>query len=140
MMNQKGNTSWRPAYWNDEKHGSAWDRTKEALERDWEQTKADFSKTHGKELNQGADDTVRQAAGKETIPGPRTPNAEDKKWDDVEPAVAYGYGAHQEYGAMYEQWNDKLETRLATEWDKEKTGRTFDDVKRSVRHGWDYKS
>jgi hypothetical protein len=140
MMNQKGTNSWRPAYWKEEKHGSAWDRTKEALKRDWEQTKADFSKTHGKELNQDVGDTVKQAAGADPIPPPNTPNAEDRKWEEIEPAVAYGYGAHQEYGSMYDKWDDKLETRLATEWDKDKTGRTFDDVKRNVRRGWEYKS
>ena len=30
-----------PNWWND-KHNSAWDRAREALHRDWEQTKSDF--------------------------------------------------------------------------------------------------
>jgi hypothetical protein len=139
MMNQKGNPSWRPAYWTEDKHGSAWERTKEAFKRDWEQTKADFSKTHGKELNQDVDDTVSQATGLKPIPGPNTPNAEDRKWEEVEPAVAYGYGAHEEYGSVYDQWDDKLENRLAREWDRDRTGKSFDEVKRNVRRGWEYK-
>lgn len=140
MINTNSSTNWRPSYWKDDKHGSAWDRTKEAFKRDWEQTKADFSKQHGKELNQDVDDTLKQAAGKDPIPGPNTPNAEDRKWEEVEPAIAYGYGAHEEYGNTYNKWDDKLETRLASEWDKNKTGKSFDDVKRNVRRGWEHKS
>lgn len=41
---------------------------KEALKRDWEQTKADMPGDAGKELDQDADDTVRQAVGKEEPP------------------------------------------------------------------------
>ncbi len=138
MMND--NKTWRPSYWKDDTHGSGWDRAKEALKRDWEQTKADFSKTAGKELNQDVGDTVKQAVGAEKIPAPNTPNPESTKWEDVEPAVAYGYGASKEYGAKYSKWDNDLETKLKTEWDKDKTGRSFDDVKRNIRTGWDYKS
>jgi hypothetical protein len=56
-----------PAWWTD-KHASAWDRVKDALERDWEQTKADFSSRSGAKLNQGVADTLKQAAGEESIP------------------------------------------------------------------------
>lgn len=49
-------------------------KIKPALKRDWEQTKHDFDKEAGKELNQGAGDTVEQALGKKPIPGPNTPN------------------------------------------------------------------
>src|SRR5262245_35788154 len=63
----------QPNWWTSE-HSSAWDRTKEAIRRDWEQTKADFSKNK-KDLNQDVDDTLKQAAGKEPIPprGEATP-------------------------------------------------------------------
>ena len=47
---------------------------KEALRRDWEQTKHDFSKSKGRELHQGVGDTVKQAAGKEPIPPVDRPN------------------------------------------------------------------
>lgn len=50
------------------------DKAKEALKRDWEQTKADLPGDAGKELDQDADDTVRQAAGKQPIPSENTPN------------------------------------------------------------------
>ena len=38
---------------------------KEALERDWEQTKDDVPGLEGKDLDQDVDDTVKQAAGKD---------------------------------------------------------------------------
>ena len=51
---------------------------KEALGRDWEQTKHDFSKKHGKDLDQDIGDTVRQATGKEAIPADGGPNLPKK--------------------------------------------------------------
>jgi hypothetical protein len=45
----------------------------EALKRDWEQTKHDFNKNKGEELNQDAGDTVGQAVGKKPVPPPDVP-------------------------------------------------------------------
>jgi len=50
------------------------DRTKDALERDWEQTKSDLPGLEGEDLDQDVDDTVKQAAGKESVPSGTTPN------------------------------------------------------------------
>ncbi len=134
---------WNAPYWNTEKHGNAWDRMKEALKRDWEQTKADVS-SGGKELNQQVSDTVKQATGAEVIPGPNTPNPSTGKdtkgnWTDVEPAFRYGMGAHEQYSNSYQTWNDDLETKLSSEWDEKKTGKPFKDVKPYVRRAWDFK-
>ena len=38
-----GKATWQPKWWNPQTHGSAWERVKEALKRDWEQTKADLT-------------------------------------------------------------------------------------------------
>ena len=57
-----------PTWWTD-KHTSAWDRVRDAFQRDWEQTKADFSST-GKDLKQSAADTAKQMLGSEPIPRP----------------------------------------------------------------------
>lgn len=57
----------RPQWWND-KHSSTWERVREALRRDWEQTKADFSSSDDADLNQNIGDTVKQGLGKEPIP------------------------------------------------------------------------
>ena len=52
----------------------------EALKRDWEQTKHDFNKDAGKELNQDVTDTVGQAVGTRRTPPPNQPSTElDKK-------------------------------------------------------------
>jgi hypothetical protein len=60
-------TTRTPDWWTD-KHASDWDHVKGALERDWEQTKADFSKNTGQSLNQNVADTVKQSVGSEPIP------------------------------------------------------------------------
>ncbi len=57
-----------PNWWT-EKHTSSWDRVKDAFQRDWEQTKADFS-SDGKDLKQSAADTAKQIIGSEPIPSP----------------------------------------------------------------------
>lgn len=121
-----------PPWWNDG-HASNWDRVKEALRRDWEQTKADF--THAKkghELHQSIGDTVKQATGNERIPPPNAPNL--TTWDDAERAVRFGHGA----AAHYENhaWNDDLEAKLRNDWDALRSGRTFLEVREAVRHGF----
>lgn len=118
-----------PKWWNEE-HDSTWERVKAAMKRDWEQTKADLS-SKGQELDQDVDDTVKQAAGKQAIPPEGVPNPED------EDAVKYGVGAREHYGNAYRDWDDRLEGKLKEEWSDLKSGRTWDEVKASVRRGWD---
>jgi hypothetical protein len=137
MATAIGNRPWHASYWKKAKHGRAWDRAKEALKRDWSPIKADFHANSGKELRQGADDTMKQAAGREPIPPQKQANPPD--FDKVEPAIAYGFGAHEEYGQKYPTWDERLEANLSDEWDFAETGMTFDDVKHYVRHGWDYR-
>ena len=119
-----------PSWWTNETT-SGWERAKEALRRDWEQTKADFS-NKGQELNQDAGDTVKQALGKEAIPPRGVPNDD---WSSVEPGLRYGYGASTHHGDS--DWDDKLEGKLREEWNDLKTGRTWDEVKGSVRRGYE---
>ena len=54
----------------------------------------------------------------------------------VEAPVRYGHAARTQY-ADHNDWDDKLEGKLRTEWDDLKSGRTWDEVKAHVRHGWD---
>jgi hypothetical protein len=70
-----------PSWWT-EKHASDWDRVKSALERDWEQTKADVAPGQGHQLNQSIVDTVKQSVGSAPIP------AADVKTHPTEPQVA----------------------------------------------------
>jgi len=60
-------TKTTPAWWTSE-HTSNWERVKGALERDWEQTKADFSEGSGLKLNQNIADTVSQSMGSTALP------------------------------------------------------------------------
>ncbi|MBW3536665.1 MAG: hypothetical protein KY395_02705 [Actinobacteria bacterium] len=54
------------------------DKAKDALKRDWEQTKSDVTGDRkGEDLDQDVDDTVRQAAGKEPVPPKNVPNPPD---------------------------------------------------------------
>lgn len=131
-----------PPWWNDN-HSSGWERTKEALRRDWEQTKADVS-DGGHELNQHVGDTVKQSAGKEAIPPGNVPNpgagrrddvGRRDSWDDYAPALRYGYGARQHYGNV--AWNPELEGKLRKDWEASGNGSAWERVKAAVRHAWD---
>jgi hypothetical protein len=129
---------WHAGYYDEQKHGAAWDRIKEAMHRDWEQTKADFSKTKGQELDQDVDDTVKQAIGKEPIPPEGVPNPDDD-FSKNEVPIEYGYVARMQYGDRYSDWNDDLERQLDSEWDANKTGRQFKEVKPYIRRGYEYR-
>ncbi len=138
-----GHASWQPKWWTEE-HGSSWGKVKDAMKRDWDQTKADLH-LGGKELHQDAGDTVKQATGKEAIPAPTTPNdvRTGLDWDAAEQPLMYGYGARQQYGKDHEQWNDKLESSLKSDWEAEHAGlgdtlkQQWADVKDVVRHGYE---
>jgi hypothetical protein len=126
----------KPKWWNQE-HDSAWDRVKDAMKRDWEQTKNDLSMgKKGTDLDQGVGDTVKQAAGKEAIPPMNQKNPPDADdWKHVEEDHRYGVGARSQYGDN--EWDDRVEGKLKEEWGDLKSGRTWDEVKSSVRRGWD---
>lgn len=134
-------THWRPRWWREDTHGSAWSRVKEALHRDWEQTKKDLH-IGGHELNQSVGDTVKQAAGKQPLPSSDHPNPPKVigDWDEVELPIGYGYSARREYGRDNKDWDDEIEGRLRSEWEDpaNKADRDWDDVKPLVRRGWDH--
>lgn len=121
----------KPTWWKEE-HDSSWDRAKEALKRDWEQTKADVS-SKGQELNQSAGDTVKQAVGKEAIPPNGVPNA--GSWGSNEPALRYGYGARHHFGNS--DWNDEVESKLRSDYESTSEPGAWDKVKNAVRRGWE---
>jgi hypothetical protein len=134
-------TTFKPSWWNEQEHGTAWGRVKAAMRRDWEQTKNDFT-PGAPDLGQDVDDTIKQAAGKDPIPaaGQATPGTLKQsaylEWDEVEAPLAYGYAARTHYRARYPQWNDQLETELKSEWNKSKASQKWDDVKDTVRRGF----
>jgi hypothetical protein len=135
-------TSWKPIWWNDT-HVSAWERVKEALKRDWEQTKRDFQLPDGHELNQGAIDTIKQALGTEPLPAHDKPNPPKVigSWDEAEIPVGYGYNARHKYGTEHPIWNEGIELRLRSEWESNSPDaqhKPWDEVKPWVRHGYEF--
>ena len=140
-----------PGWWKTDRHESAWTRVKDAMHRDWEQTKADLG-GKGPDLDQDVDDTVKQAAGRDVIPPDGKANAPggtpransdavrpQRTWNDAEPSLRYGVGAREQYGKNYPAWNDQLESTLKTDWESfsDKATFTWGDVKRDVRRGYE---
>lgn len=135
MDNQMEQSSTSPTWWKED-HTSAWDKVKAAFRRDWEQTKADLTTKHGKELDQNAGDTVKQAVGAKPIPPANTPNPPDAGgFDDIEPAARFGFGARTQYTT---DWDDTVETKLRDDWKTTGSTKSFDEVKPHVRSGWDF--
>ncbi len=114
---------------------SAWERAKEALRRDWDQTKHDFGSRFGQDLNQELTDTLRQAVGSEPIPPPHVANATGA-WSD-EAAVRYGYGAGLSPNYRdFKAWNHDLESQLKKDWEAMDSHRPWEEVRLAVRYGW----
>ena len=63
-----GETKLHKPGWRPGDATSAWQRTKDAFRRDWEQTKADIFRTRGIRLGQSAGDTLKQLGGAQPIP------------------------------------------------------------------------
>jgi hypothetical protein len=134
-------TAWHPNWWKEDVHGSKWSQIREAIKRDWEQTKNDLH-VGGHEMNQSVTDTVKQVTGKEQLPRFDEPNPPKVigDWAEVESPMAYGFGARDNYGPEHPRWNDKLESSLKSDWDggRGQTHREWNDVSRWVRHGYEY--
>lgn len=110
-------TQWRPSWWTEEVHGSAWERAREAMRRDWMQTKHDLH-LGGHEMNQSIGDTVRQATAKQHLPTSEQANPPKiiGEWPEAEALYRYGHAARLQYGAEHPQWSVALEQKLAGEW------------------------
>jgi hypothetical protein len=125
-----------PKWWTKD-NDSAWDRVKEAMKRDWDQTKHDFGGDEP-DTNQNIRNTVKQASGTETIP-PR----HETTYEEWEPAYRFGYGARQKYGTEYDDeldWDDEMESTLKEDWQSIAPERkqTWMQDRAAIRYGWDY--
>jgi hypothetical protein len=125
----------KPSWWTDA-DTSAWERAKEALHRDWDQTKHDL-RLGGHELNQNLDHTLAQAVGAEAMPAIDVANPPKVlgRWEDAEIAIGFGYAARSHYGDRYSKWSWKLERRLAKDWKSESM--PWKTVRGYVRHGYE---
>jgi hypothetical protein len=135
-------TTSNPSGWNSARD-SGWDRVKEAVHRDWEQTKQDLHVAGGHELNQGVLDTLGQAANREAIPGNNRPNRPKVigSWDEAEMPIGFGYDARRQYGAAHPGWNAYIEETLRAEWARRRDAseREWGDVSGWVRYGYEYR-
>ncbi len=133
-------SKWRPSWWADEVHGSAWDRVKEAMRRDWSQTKHDLL-LGGHEMNQGVTDTLAQAAGKEHLPSINQANPPKVigEWSDAEIPYRYGHAARAQFGAQHPGWSPELEAKLKVEWllAEDASTRDWESARRFVRRGYE---
>ena len=121
-----------PSFWSDEQQ-SAWDRVKDALHRDWLQTRSDLH-LGGADLDQSAKDTVKQAAGKQAAP--RT--AEGRiGWEHARHAIRLGHGAAT-FWTEESEWSETLEARVRFEWEKLHTGIEWKEARPLVQRGWEY--
>lgn len=143
----KAKTSdFRPSWWT-ESTMSSWDRVKDAVRRDWQQTKHDLG-VGGHELNQRLADTVRQGIGVEPLPPPSKPNPpkvigelnDDDEWEEVEPPLRYGHGARGHFLREYPSWSPEVEARLRAEWEAraEPDAGKWEDIRDYVRRGYEF--
>jgi hypothetical protein len=122
---------------------------KEAVRRDWQQTRHDLH-AGGHELNQRGTDTLRQAAGTAVVPSindanpPRVTGVLPMEWQQVMSPIAYGYAARRQFGVTHPEWNDQLAEQLRGEWEaaahENRTDGMWNDVKAHVRFGYDSKN
>lgn len=144
-----GTARWKPHWWREDTHARGWDRVREALRRDWLQTRHDLH-MGGHELNQGVVDTVKQISGKQPVPAIDQPNpprvigtvepsssvqaAETAA--DAEASMEYGYGAREEFGG---DRFSLVEPQLRREWEssREHHGTRWEHVRELVRRGFE---
>jgi hypothetical protein len=139
---------WHPKWWKEE-YTSAWERVREALRRDWQQTVHDLHLRKGHELNQKVGDTLKQAEGKVPIPDinrtnpPRVIGTLDGDWEKVEHPMEYGFAARHEFGATHPRWDEDIERELESEWQNQapresQAKRAWSDVRAHVRRGYEH--
>jgi hypothetical protein len=133
-------SSWRPSWWSDAVHGSAWDRAREAMRRDWSQTRHDLG-VGGHEMNQSATDTINQASARQHLPtiNEANPGKVVGEWEDAEIPYRYGYAARSRYGAAEPEWTPALEAQLKLEWmtAQDAATRDWESARRFVRRGYE---
>ena len=100
---------------------SAWERVKAAFANDWEQTKADFGSDSARDMDQDADDTVKQMVDA------------DDQFENREQAFRFGHAASRRYKSDHPTWNDDLDARLRTDY-----GGDYDRDRRYIRHSYEY--
>jgi hypothetical protein len=120
-----------PSFWTDEQQ-TGWDRVKDALRRDWLQTKADLGLAGGADLGQTAKQTMKQATGQLPVHS----DLDGGGWDVARQAIRLGYGAAT-YWHEEPEWTEYVEYQVQREWESMNTGVHWQDARPLVQHGWD---
>ena len=113
--------------WYTKDSDAGWDRVRAAFRNDWEQTKHDFGSKTAPDLNQNANDTVKQAAGKEST-------ARGANFDTYEPAFRFGYAAQRNFKSQYPAWNNDLDAQLRKDY-----GSDYDRDRDYIRRAYEYR-
>jgi hypothetical protein len=122
-----------------DEHRGTWERVKAAVRRDWEQTKRDLSGgARGRDLDQGAMDTLRQMFGTQPVPPEGEPTGVDLDidWEGAEPATRFGYTEADKYPS---DWNRDVEERLASDWKGTHPDLEWHAARPHVFIGWRYR-
>lgn len=128
-MNQQKN----PAWWTTANE-TAWERTRAAFKRDWDQTKHDVG-ANQPDTHQNVTRTINQAVGSEVIPPRGVPN-----YEELEPAYRFGHGAYDKYSPNFQQWDQDLEDQLEADWSATNPSRVrnWTEDRAAIRQGWDF--
>ena len=124
-----------PSWWTDE-ISNDWNQAKEALRRDWEQTRHDLH-LGGHELDQDIENTLSQAAGAQAMPPIDVANRPKVigTWEEAEVAIGFGYAARTFYGHQHASWTPELARQLSREWSSESMPWKTAEI--LVHHGYD---
>jgi general stress protein 26 len=120
------------AGWSDHQL-TLWERAKEALIRDWEQTKFDLGAPDALPLSQSLTDTLRQASGEQTLPPRNVPNRHGRI-----DAVRFGYLSASALFPDPVPWSLAIESELERRWLREGADFDWDLALPHVRYGWEY--
>jgi hypothetical protein len=132
-------TNWRPAWWSEDVHGSAWARVREGMRRDWLDTTHDLG-LGIRELDHGATNGGKRTLAEQRLPTTRPGSSPVVgEWSEAEIPYGYGYAARFEYGEQYPLWSEELEKTLKEEWiAAHGEGEHWDRVRGFVHRGYDY--
>ena len=121
-----------PGWWGADIE-SAWNRVKDAVKREW--TQYDLGPFGKADLNQPIGGAVRQAQSWEDIPPHGKP-----KYDEIELAFRFGYGAHVQFGGNHASWDKDLVEFLREEWEKLPANqrRSWMEDRTTIRYGWEF--
>ena len=130
-----GNASFHPSWWTEQKHGGAWERVKEAMKRDLEQTKNDFT-PGAPDLDQDVGDTINQATGRVAIPRPdqKTPPSKGEAKSDMKHDMKQGMKQGMKQN-MQQEMNPAIANSANTDKSVPKSV-AFDEVESPLSYGY----